>query len=1065
MREEQGILGMRKNTTLPVFIQACLCIFLSLLFSCSSSSGGSSDNKSGNGSIAFSVQVAPEELFGSSYTKAASGDSGSVRSEAAIDCGGLGIVSVEAYVYDENEELIARGGPWDCSAGEGIIYGVKEGPNRTVLIFMKNGNDQVRYSGQSSALTIVAGQTTDAGVIEVVEAEDENRLPIASNDHATVHRGGCVTILDSGLASLLGNDIDPDGRTLTASTSPVTGPSHGMLTLNPDGTFRYQHDGSDSMSDSFTYRVSDPGGETATAVVSVTVTPGPNAIPRLSEGGVSPEIGDETRTYTYSVRYEDPDGNAPEHVRVHIDGVDHEMALSSGSASEGIYQYKTTLAEKEQPYAYSFSAGDGHSGSAVFPESGSLTGPTVLKNPYLIAFDDEIRVYKGGVVTVLQSGFTSVLSNDSAPSILKLTVNTEVEPDQGELTLLPGGTFAYRHNGITSEADSFVYRVSDGIGGWDTATVRITVIDSDVNHNPVLSEGSVSPRMGDTTTLFTYSVHYFDEDGHKPVEISVSVDGTSRAMRLTEGLPHNGIYRYSTTLSAGSHTCFFACNDGYGGSGRDPETEALSGPEVSGPAARFYVAPPPKGSDTGGDGSLSAPFGSIGRAIEIAHGAPGNRAVIRIAAGTYSENISLDPWETIEGGWNSDLTLRWDFRNGGITPSPEFEAVIEGIRTGRCVTINSAEGASIDGLTVRGGSSGAYTMSGISVLSCSPHIVNCRIEKNRLPGDTDSYGAGMLVTNGSPLIEHCIFSGNYANVSSNSYGGGIYNLSSSPVIIDCVFTGNYAGCTTGAGGAMYNMQSSPTILNCLFTANGTGGTYALGGAIYNNASSPIIMSSTFTNNLADGASYGQGGAVYNVQSSPTILNCLFTANSAGGTYALGGAIFNSANSPVIMNSIFTKNLADGTSYGKGGAMYNQSGSPAITNCSFTLNTAYSESTYAKAGGIYNESPAAPAITNCILWDNSATYYKELYYGSSCSITYSDIDQAEFAADSSRSNFRLDPLFADPAGSDVRLMPGSPCIDKGSGSTAYLPETDYAGIPRILGTSVDMGAFEWWLLQE
>ncbi len=227
-------------------------------------------------------------------------------------------------------------------------------------------------------------------------------------------------------------------------------------------------------------------------------------------------------------------------------------------------------------------------------------------------------------------------------------------------------------------------------------------------------------------------------------------------------------------------------------------------------------------------------------------------------------------------------------------------------------------------------------------------------------------------------------------------------MSSSPVMLDYIFTGNHAGCTTGAGGAMYNMQSSPTVLNCIFTTNSAGGSYdAMGGGIYNNASSPVIV-----------------------------------------------------------NCIFTKNIANGTSYGKGGAIYNQSGNPIITNCSFTLNTAYSASTNAKAGGIFNDTPAAPVIANCILWGNSATYTncKELYYGSSCSITYSDVDQAEFASDTCRKNFRKDPLFAD---SDLRLGSGSPCIDKGSLSTSPLPETDYAGTPRILGISVDMGAFEWW----
>ena len=38
-------------------------------------------------------------------------------------------------------------------------------------------------------------------------------------------------------ASVLYNDVDPEGATLTASV--VTPPAHGTLTLNPNGTFTY----------------------------------------------------------------------------------------------------------------------------------------------------------------------------------------------------------------------------------------------------------------------------------------------------------------------------------------------------------------------------------------------------------------------------------------------------------------------------------------------------------------------------------------------------------------------------------------------------------------------------------------------------------------------------------------------------------------------------------------------------------------------------------------------------------------------------------------------------------
>lgn len=89
----------------------------------------------------------------------------------------------------------------------------------------------------------------------------------------TVAEGGTQTILDSSDDSVLDNDDDPDpGDSLTASV--VTGPAHASsFTLNPDGTFSYTHDGSETTSDSFEYEADDTNGGTDQATVTITITP------------------------------------------------------------------------------------------------------------------------------------------------------------------------------------------------------------------------------------------------------------------------------------------------------------------------------------------------------------------------------------------------------------------------------------------------------------------------------------------------------------------------------------------------------------------------------------------------------------------------------------------------------------------------------------------------------------------------------------------------------------------------------------------------------------------------
>src|SRR5207253_3550580 len=115
-----------------------------------------------------------------------------------------------------------------------------------------------------------------------------NDAPAASNDGATVDEGGGVTVRDGTAVSVLANDTDAEGNTLTATK--LSDPAHGSVTLNANGTFSYSHDGSETSSDSFTYKTCDngttngsPDGKcSGTATVSITVTP-VNDAPRSEE--------------------------------------------------------------------------------------------------------------------------------------------------------------------------------------------------------------------------------------------------------------------------------------------------------------------------------------------------------------------------------------------------------------------------------------------------------------------------------------------------------------------------------------------------------------------------------------------------------------------------------------------------------------------------------------------------------------------------------------------------------------------------------------------------------------
>jgi VCBS repeat-containing protein len=96
-----------------------------------------------------------------------------------------------------------------------------------------------------------------------------NDAPVALADTTTVDEGNTSTTLENGETSLLNNDTDAENNPLTAIL--VSDPIYGSLTLNSDGTFSYEHDGSDIASDYFTYKVNDGELDSNTATVIIII--------------------------------------------------------------------------------------------------------------------------------------------------------------------------------------------------------------------------------------------------------------------------------------------------------------------------------------------------------------------------------------------------------------------------------------------------------------------------------------------------------------------------------------------------------------------------------------------------------------------------------------------------------------------------------------------------------------------------------------------------------------------------------------------------------------------------
>lgn len=117
------------------------------------------------------------------------------------------------------------------------------------------------------ALSIAGCGGGSESALSVSPEELKNQPPVATDDVYSTDKDTPLTVPTPGV---LANDSDLEGDPLRALK--VSGPSHGMLALNTDGSFIYIPDSDFKGTDSFTYKAND--GEADSNIATVTISMG-----------------------------------------------------------------------------------------------------------------------------------------------------------------------------------------------------------------------------------------------------------------------------------------------------------------------------------------------------------------------------------------------------------------------------------------------------------------------------------------------------------------------------------------------------------------------------------------------------------------------------------------------------------------------------------------------------------------------------------------------------------------------------------------------------------------------
>ncbi|WP_195760042.1 Ig-like domain-containing protein, partial [Flavobacterium sp. LC2016-23] len=431
--------------------------------------------------------------------------------------------------------------------GNSLTAVLVTGPVNGTLTLNSDGSFTYVHDGTKTAtdtFTYRANDGTVNGNIETVTI-NINQTPVAIADSYSVNEAGTLTATIAN--GILTNDTDAEGNALTAIL--VTGPTNGTLTLNADGTFTYVHNGSETTTDSFTYKANDGNSDSNTVTVDITINPFNDAPIAIADSYSVNEAGTLTATIANGILANDTDAEGNTLTAVLVTGpTNGTLTLNADGTFTYVHNGSETTTD-----SFTYKANDGNS------DSNTVTVYITINpvNDAPVAIADSYSVNEAGTLTATIAN--GILTNDTDAEGNTLTAILVTGPTNGTLTLNADGTFTYVHNGSETTTDSFTYKANDGNADSNTVTVNITI--NPVNDAPVAIADSYSVNeSGTLTATIANGILANDTDAEGNALTAILVTGPTNG---TLTLNADGTFTYIHNGSETTTDSFtYKANDG-----------------------------------------------------------------------------------------------------------------------------------------------------------------------------------------------------------------------------------------------------------------------------------------------------------------------------------------------------------------------------------------------------------------------------------------------------------------------------------------------------------------------